>query len=364
MKKRSVLLLTGQFFSFAGSEVVIFELAMEFLERGYSVDIAAPAIGSPLGYLATLKGINIINLDGMIDVQSYDLVWAQHGLLASIKWGELSHAQSRPFIVSSHLSPYAALEGPLHPLEEKLADLIVFNSEETRARFAHEFQTTRQRVFSNACPHTFFRVRSHGNKLQKLTVISNHMPGELDHALRHLSINLGCDVRIIGYGHEQKLVSVDDLLQTDAVITIGKSVQYALASRTPPYVYDIHGGPGWLTAENFEASAKNNFSGRPECRKLNSAEICEELIEGYSGAVDFMNSIDGKVIDRFRLNLFVDEILGMSAEIDNIVLTDHELRICSSIYSLLKIVNEQRVSKFDGYCTQVVHKPASDKYFN
>ncbi|MEW6856332.1 hypothetical protein ABG752_11000 [Streptococcus iniae] len=78
----------------------------------------------------------------------------------------------------------------------------------------------------------------------------------------------------------------------DCVIGIGKNVQYCLAMGKPIYVYDHFKGPGYLTAENIEQAAFNNFSGRgfEKCRKT-SQEIVSDLLAGYQSAQSFQKNI-------------------------------------------------------------------------
>ena len=72
-----------------------------------------------------------------------------------------------------------------------------------------------------------------------------------------------------------------DIAQADAILTIGKSAQYAIAQAKPVFVYDHFGGDGWLTRANFNANLTHNFSGRPACRRLTPDALAAEIVNGY-----------------------------------------------------------------------------------
>lgn len=64
----------------------------------------------------------------------------------------------------------------------------------------------------------------------------------------------------------------------DAVLTIGKTVQYSLSMGIPCYIYDHFGGEGWLTPETFDREAFYNFSGRSTKRFVGGDLITDELL--------------------------------------------------------------------------------------
>jgi hypothetical protein len=82
-----------------------------------------------------------------------------------------------------------------------------------------------------------------------------------------------------------------DLSAVDAIVTIGKSVPYAIAAAKPVYMYDRFGGDGWLTRGNFAVSLDHNFSGRPAQRRLSSGEIAREIVAGFAQADEEMRHI-------------------------------------------------------------------------
>lgn len=359
-----ILLLTSQFFAFAGSEMVVFEAAKYFISKGYQVDIAASVIGSPLSYIATLAGANVMHLDGKLNVSDYHIVWTQHGTLGNIDWKPLAKSTKRPFIISAHLSPFAELEKSIHPLENRLSDLIVFNSKETQEIFTKKFPINKQFILNNCCPSEFFCNRSYSPKLESLTVISNHIAGEIHHVLMHMGRNLGININIIGYGYTQKAIEVNDIIQSDAIITIGKSVQCALASRTPVYVYDIHGGSGWVKPDNIDHFGWYNFSGRPERRVLSSEDIFKEITDGYLDAIESVKSIDQEKIDIYKNSTYFDYIINCAnSDRPALNLNSKDIIFCDTFYHALRNIQISMNKRYWGMCNEIMHKPSSQTYY-
>lgn len=117
-------------------------------------------------------------------------------------------------------------------------------------------------------------------------MISNHVPAELGQAMQQLTA-MGRDVRHIGMQGDYSLVGPADITAADLVIAIGKSVPYAIALSRPVYIYDHFGGDGWLNPANFAGNLYHNFSGRPNTRRLEAADLVREIESGYGDAWSF-----------------------------------------------------------------------------
>jgi hypothetical protein len=94
-----------------------------------------------------------------------------------------------------------------------------------------------------------------------------------------------CEIKTIIFriNHKYILITSKILLQYDAIITIGKTAQFALALGIPLYNYDYFGGPGWITPHNLDLEESYNFAGRKmnhnELQK-DSETIAKEIISG------------------------------------------------------------------------------------
>ena len=87
-------------------------------------------------------------------------------------------------------------------------------------------------------------------------------------------------------------------------------VPYALVAHTPVYVYDHFGGPGYLTADNFDAAARFNFTGRCCERRLTGEELRRDILEGYARGVAFAQTLDAGVAERYRFEGYADALVA------------------------------------------------------
>src|SRR5690606_28711208 len=100
----------------------------------------------------------------------------------------------------------------------------------------------------NAAPPRFWRLeREYSPTLKSVLLVSNHLPDELLELKQEL-LRRGIAVKHMGRnGDDYGRLGPKALLESDLVVSIGKTAQYCLASRTPLFVYDHFGGPGYLT---------------------------------------------------------------------------------------------------------------------
>ncbi len=174
-------------------------------------------------------------------------------------------------------------------LAEALGADVFANSPETADEIVRrnpgKIDRSRVTVFHNAAPSAFFAPRPPpSRRLGRLLIVSNHVPPELAEAAVLLR-DYGIDVTEIGLGGARRRVTQEELAAVDAVITIGKTAVYGLASGTPVFLYDHFGGDGWLSPENLRLNLAHNFSGRPVHRRLTPSAILREVLEGYAAAV-------------------------------------------------------------------------------
>lgn len=258
-----VLVLNDFLAEWTGSEIIALEVAQHFNATTSSFWCIEPLKAQLDDWRA---------LDE-IDLSEYDLVWAQQHavfpLLDRMKVGS-----SRPFIIWVSLSPYDVMDNVPKSILEAYADLIVCNSRETAVARGSET------IFGNAAPNRFHFEREE-RELRNILFVSNNQPVEMLEAEQLLQ-RKGYETRFLGRNREFKLLEPSDLEWADCVVTIGKTVRYALASSTPVFVYDRFGGDGYLNAENYSINEANNFSGRPTCRKLTADQIAHEIIEKHN----------------------------------------------------------------------------------
>ncbi|WP_424975538.1 hypothetical protein [Dinoroseobacter sp. S124A] len=307
----SVLIATNQFARWAGSEMVATEFAEAFRDRGFDVTLFTNAISSELAGPLLERGVTVTDRPEDVNLWQHDLVYCQHSVFARLFEKPVPKRGAFPVFVFNHLSPYAPLEVPGPHFEKAFGDIILTNSPETRSALVNHDPDleARAEVFPNPAPASFQRgERPPREALRRLLCVSNHVPTEMRHALRHLE-KAGVAVVRVGRKDTPRRISPTDFDGIDAVVSIGKTVQYALAARVPVFCYDRFGGPGWLSHDNFEAAAEANFSGRCMRNPREAEVLAAELLSGFAEADRFAVGMPEELRSRFFLDPLLTSVL-------------------------------------------------------
>jgi hypothetical protein len=338
-----VLITTNHLRDFAGSEIVTYELIEHFLARGWIVDVYTHDLGEPiLGEIQKLPAwgrltLHVADLAAEFE-HDYDLVWVQHSILPP---GLLRRLEGRGLdapMVWHHLSSFMDVELPRHSaIETQLAAVSTGMSGKT-VESIREFGLPDEKllVFDNPAPDAFADfVRPPGARLNKVLVVSNHAPVEIREAGGLLESE-GIAVTFLGAADGPVRITPDILNGFDAVITIGKTVQYSLSMGIPVYLYDHFGGPGWLSADNLEPVAYDSFSGRGNPRQIPADEIVREIVDGFDGALEFATRERTELAERWRLSRRIDELLADDrlTGARTLSLSSHDARQLSSLIAL------------------------------
>lgn len=298
----------------SGSEILVLELCESLRRRGAEVVVYANHWGQTLWDRFREIGAETTDDPSAIRLFDFDFVWIQHhtGALFDLTIDERSCPSTK--VVFAHLSPYEPLESPGFVLESTIADLSLCNSEETRDTLLDSrLERDDTRLFPNPAPDAFFEhARTEwASRLRNVVVVSNHRPDELAAALTILRTEHGVTSDVFGVdGGIFERITPEILARYDAIITIGKTVQYGLASRIPVFCYDRFGGPGYLSDESFDCARRFNFSGRCTNRTLEAAVIAAELVRGFPAAAAWAARFDA---EPFRLEHAIDRLLELSA---------------------------------------------------
>jgi hypothetical protein len=298
-----ILLGTNHFQEIAGSELVILEFAELFRLMDHEVCICSNFLGAPMKAMAERAGCETRLADDSVNALEYDLVMVINQIAPVLRYEASDAMCPSTRFVFLHVDLNFTLSQPGLVHEPLLADEIWLHSAEARDYFVEQgLAPGKTYLFNNAAPPRFWRPgRSYQRKLKSVLLVSNHLPEELGELKAILSAR-GIAVRHLGLnGDEYGRLGPKILLEVDAVISIGKTAQYCLATRTPLFVYDHFGGPGYLTAKNIDRAAWFNFSGRCCLRELHAEGLVDELIDDYCSAVSFMQELPDQTRGRFRL---------------------------------------------------------------
>lgn len=315
LDQKHILLTQLRLQDYAGSEIVTFELADYFSRQGARVSIVTTSYGLPIqGEFEKLSNIKVYILDSaeyheLVSESVIDIAWIHHQIIPS----ELVEKSNTTHFIFHHMSPYSAIEAPIFSrIENALASAILCNSQETLDEFISKElvakDDARVSVLNNPAPDKFRGVTKKKRKLESLLVVSNHMPDELKGAMTILQ-ERGVSVSVLGaHDEEYRRVTPDDIKRYDAVVSIGKTVQYSILSRRPVYCYDRFGGPGYLERDNFQKCEEFNFSGRGFSQKQPS-EIADEIVSKFTDAQKYVASMSDRMLKRYTLEERVADIL-------------------------------------------------------
>ncbi|WP_144719887.1 glycosyltransferase [Agrococcus jejuensis] len=311
------LIGTNHLRSYAGSEMVALELAEHLLSRGWRVDVYTNELGSPMvdeltglphdGRLRLVEASPAERFD-----ESYDLVWSQHGVLPPTFVERLEEGVPSP-IVWHHLSTFMDVEMPiLADVESRVTALSTgFCAKALDTLEGFGLDRARTALYDNPAPDAFAdHVREASQAgLSRVLVVSNHPPEEVRAAVEQLEAR-GIEVGRLGVHDRPVRVTPDVLAPYDAIVTIGKTVQFALSMGIPAYVYDHFGGVGWLDDEVLEAEADWAFSGRTTGRRIDADALVAELVDGFDAARAFAEQHRTRHAERWRLSTRVDALLA------------------------------------------------------
>ncbi|WGD30731.1 glycosyltransferase [Ancylobacter sp. WKF20] len=306
-----ILLANAYFVTIGGSERILLEMAEHFRARGHDVTVFASVAGPPIADLfRTRLGIEIVTDPAAVTLFAYDLAYLQHHVAGLFDYRLDAASRARTAVVFGKLGRRTFMESGGWRHDRILADAYLANSELTAERLIEVGVTAPVTVFHNAAPAAYFRPDcTAGARLRTITAVTNHSDPALMAALDILERDY--TVHRLGASQGgQRLLTPEMVAASDVVISIGKTVPYALAARVPVFVYDHFGGPGYLSAENLARAARYNFTGRCCERRLDASALAREIVELYPAGRAFTQKLRPTELDRYRLEPYLDALLA------------------------------------------------------
>jgi hypothetical protein len=322
-----ILFGMNQFSELVGGSLLPLEVAEYLQSLGHDCLIAAHYIADPLQKIAQEANLALTGDLSTVRAADFDLVWLQNQTAPLLDYGVGPTSRPRTLFVFAHLSTRTYLEYPGLFHEPVLADITLGNSAKTLTHLIElGVPADRVEIFPNPAPLAFWtnRKETAGKTLKSVTLVSNHPPQEVLEAIAILERG-GVAVRHIGRNGKTRRVTPKMLSQTQMVITIGKTVQFALAQGIPAYVYDRFGGPGYLSEANFASAAHFHFSGLCCSRKTDAAAMAAEIVGQFHEASRFILGLKEDVLSQFRLEPYVDRLLAMIPQAKENVIRIREL---------------------------------------
>ncbi|ROP61949.1 hypothetical protein EDF81_0428 [Enterobacter sp. BIGb0383] len=314
---QKILITNNHLHDIKGSELVTLELAEMFLLIGWQVTIYTNLYMQPLSHefsrLVGRENLHIYQDPCEVVSVDFDIIWIQQNTIPPAVIDALATTGLHTYIIWHHMSSFIHIELPLlADVENALCDVVTCISPESAGCIAqYGIDEHRIALFDNPAPDTFAdypRPATATDKPASLLLVSNHLPEEVRLAIPAIQ-KQGVAVIHLGDGSAVKRLNPALLSGYDAVLTIGKTVQYALSMGLPVYEYDHFGGYGWLTEDNFDCAARMNFSGRASGQKKTSQEIAHEIVTGYRDAKAYVTENSAQLADKYRLSNQLSQLL-------------------------------------------------------
>lgn len=308
MKGKNILFTVAFLNGYHGSVVHVYEWSKYLVSIGHSVYVICISYTNSIRKLYEHSGIKVYNINEIGYKRSYDIVFAYHfPIITYLLSFELIDCRK---LVLGSLSPFEPLESL--PLFWEHSSLITVVSQEVLQKIQRTIKVPDKqiKVLENSVPDDFivFPKKLNEDKYFNIGVISNHVPNEL----RRIQDYLPATVKVTYLGSSEKdcsLVNPQTLNKFDVIVSIGKTVNYALCMGIPIFEYDYFGGCGYISKRNFDLELMTNFSGRASRRHCPPPELAKEILTGYEQALIETKALKQKAIDLFLLSKQCDRVL-------------------------------------------------------
>lgn len=310
---KRALIVTSMLNGLHGSPLVALDAGRVLASAGVMVDFLTLNLAPSYAELFARRGIRCfdpVHNPFPIEGAAYDLVWGQHWPAYGFVFLELC-IRARYFALVS-LSSFEPLESVDILLQE--ADIVVFNAQSTQDETLAGLPTGISKpmaITGNALPSSWFSPAARPipvDQPRAVAFISNRRVEELRQASDLLAAQ-GVHVAFFGVLDKTQLVEQDLIDRFDVIVTIGHSIQKALARGRPAYCYDCFGGAGYIGLANLDMAAKHNFSGRESPSVKSASQIASEILTLYPAAAAQAEKLAVIAAQRFRLELVMAGLL-------------------------------------------------------
>ncbi len=264
------LLLATNNLGFGGSESYLLTVAEQLDRLGHEATVFAPEAGEGVG-AAIERGIrvvvNVANLPREIDAA------ITQDAAVSLQLADRISMVPQLFVAHSEIFD---LQTPPQ-LPGFVGRVVVLNDRvEARMRsLAVDIEVTRLRQPID--PEHFAARREASVEPRKALLLSNTPIADRLRPLEAACAEAGLELARVGGAAGRTADPRTAILDADLVIGYGRSILEAMSCGRAAYVYDWHGGDGWVTAETYPAIEADGFGGRSGRRILDARALSDDL---------------------------------------------------------------------------------------
>jgi hypothetical protein len=306
MSIQNILLTNIHLKDFAGTELNTLYLAKELKREGFNVDVATLVSGDPLVSHFQREQIPVFTMPE-INQKHYDLIFANH--FPVLTYCLTTANMQADKIVYLLNSSFISIEAPPEYINNLTYCLAVGNFLLPQLK-QYGVDEEKIRLFPNFLTEDEIVLQGNpGKELKKLAVISNHVPEVVYQAVEILR-GQGIVVDIYGVRDTYKLLSPQDLIAYDGIVSIGKSTYWALGIGIPVFCFDHFGGPGWITEENISTAHDHIFSGKGfDPVSPTPEQLSDQIMDGYTHGLAAIDECQAFIISRCRLSTNIQNLI-------------------------------------------------------
>lgn len=302
------ILFTNLFFKgFTGTELVTLSQANYFLNKGYDVDIFTLEFGSPLKEHISEK-IRVVTLGNIDELyEKYDVMIGRHYPLVDYLLFTRGIQPER--IYSECCSYWLPIEA--YPIYYKNLTLCgVVSSKIINELSSKGYDTSDVYLMPNSATDEYFNTTWQGDgTLKKIAIVSNHPQTELKQFKEFAENEGDFQVDIYGMHHKYELVTPELLSEYDLIISVAKTIYYALAIGIPAYTYDESCTVGYITCDNYKENLNNNFDNDTEFKKKTAKELFNDITSNYQSAFNDRDELKSYARTDFSFNNLMDDLI-------------------------------------------------------
>lgn len=302
---------------------------LEFVDyckaNGHDVEMYALDIDPVMRTYCQANDITIWDPNSALDNTHFDLLWIHHNVIPREFLADSKHKFTVSTVVTHHMSAFEPNDVPFMPeLEKAISNRIIANTHDVKLMLTKlDFAADNIQIVGSPAPADYLGQSKSNPELNKFLFVSHNAPEELRNAISMIE-TMGFEVKTVErnlLARERNWIDPEDIEWADAVISISETVQYAVLSRRPIYLYNQLSGIGWVSDEESLNSA---FTQTTKLEGMSSvlgvSRIVEQLLSDFDHAREFAADLDHESIKKFQLENSLDGIFAdVEANMDKTV---------------------------------------------
>lgn len=348
IKRLALLLATNHLSGWTGSETMLLTLIEGLLACDCEVVVYVRHLNESWAKRYVNPRVQLIdNLDTLSEFK-FDLAHVQHNsCLLDVR----ATFPTLPILFSS-LGVLPFLEQPVF-FDVGVSQYLAISEEVMENLTKQAVSSADINIFRNVVNDKIFRpLNLIRPNLERILVLSYRMEETQKVLLRVAARELGASIRFVGSASET--LTQDQLAnainEADVVVSIGRGVVEAMFCGRIPFIFDVHGGDGFVTPDSLGTLQTCNFSGRYSRREYTLADLISALKKYRQ---DYGVQLRELAQSEFGLERNMPRLLKIYAKTMSIStrLSDKQLQAVTFCSSLARLDLQQ--SKL--HCSEAIH---------